>query len=60
MMIGGVSVSVLLSHQTYIAWIDDPILTTGKQTLKMWLPEGKLIWVERNYKVAQTIGFYAQ
>ena len=48
MMIGGVSVSVLLSHQTYIAWIDDPILTTGKQK------EGKLIWFEHNYKVAKT------
>jgi len=37
MMIGGLSVSILLSYQTYIAWIEDPILTTGKRTLEMWL-----------------------
>ena len=55
MMIGVVSVSVLLSYQTYIAWIEDPILTTGKRAfIEMWLGRKITVVFGRINKVVQT------
>ena len=36
-MVGGVTVSVWLAYQTYIAWMEDPVLTTGRGKLEHFL-----------------------